>query len=55
MTIAVFKIIPTTQQYDWGKRGSSSMVAQLAAAASYPGFQLQDDKPYAEVSTAASA
>ncbi|KAF9026838.1 mannose-6-phosphate isomerase [Hymenopellis radicata] len=51
MVAPIFKIVPTTQQYDWGKLGSSSAVAHLAAAASYPGFQLQNDKPYAEVST----
>ncbi|KIY67218.1 mannose-6-phosphate isomerase [Cylindrobasidium torrendii FP15055 ss-10] len=49
MASPVFKIVPTAQQYDWGKVGSASKVAQLAAAAAHPGFQLQDDKPYAEL------
>lgn len=46
---SVFKIIPTTQIYDWGKRGSKSKVAQLAVASKLPGFQLDEDAPYAEV------
>jgi len=46
---SVFKIIPTTQRYDWGKPGSKSKVAQLAVASKLPGFQLDEDAPYAEV------
>jgi mannose-6-phosphate isomerase len=46
---SVFKIIPTTQRYDWGKRGSKSKVAQLAVASKLPGFQLDENAPYAEV------
>jgi mannose-6-phosphate isomerase len=53
MTIApdtpVFLLTPTTQQYDWGKLGNSSKVAQLASAAQLPGFVLLEDTPYAEV------
>lgn len=49
MASPVFKIIPTTQQYDWGKLGSSSKVAQLADASATPGFQLDANKPYAEL------
>ena len=48
-TTPVFKIIPTTQKYDWGKKGSSSKVAQFAAASKIPGFQLDESAPYAEV------
>ena len=48
---AVFKIIPTTQKYDWGKIGSSSKVAQYAAASKLPGFTLDESAPYAEVSS----
>ena len=47
---AVFKIIPTTQKYDWGKIGLSSKVAQYATAAKLPGFTLDGNAPYAEVS-----
>lgn len=50
MSTPVFKILPTTQQYDWGKIGSQSKVAQLAAASRIPGFTLED-KPYAEVNS----
>lgn len=45
----VFKIIPTIQDYDWGKVGEASKVAQLAAAAKVPGFTLNEKTPYAEV------
>ncbi|KAI0635078.1 mannos-6-phosphate isomerase [Trametes polyzona] len=45
----VFKIIPTTQQYDWGKVGLSSKVAQYAAACKLPGFTLDEKQPYAEL------
>ena len=48
-TIPVFKILPTTQKYDWGKIGRSSKVAQFAAASKIPGFELDMDAPYAEV------
>ena len=46
----VFKILPTTQKYDWGKIGLSSKVAQYAAACKLPGFTLDENAPYAEVS-----
>lgn len=46
---AVFKIIPTTQKYDWGKIGSSSKVAQYASASKLPGFTLDENTPYAEL------
>ncbi|KAI0075587.1 mannos-6-phosphate isomerase [Panus rudis PR-1116 ss-1] len=45
----VFKIIPTTQKYDWGKIGLSSKVAQFAAAAKVPDFALDENAPYAEL------
>lgn len=48
-TTPVFKITPTTQKYDWGKKGLSSKVAQFAVASKIPGFALDDDTPYAEV------
>jgi mannose-6-phosphate isomerase len=46
---AVFKIIPTTQKYDWGKIGTNSKVAQFASASKIPGFTLEESAPYAEV------
>jgi len=53
---SVFRIIPTVQGYDWGKRGSKSKVAQLAIASKLPDFQLDENAPYAEViSTFSSA
>lgn len=47
---AVLRISPTLQQYDWGKIGSQSKVAQLAAGADIPGFVLDTSAPYAEAS-----
>ncbi|KAJ3768858.1 mannose-6-phosphate isomerase [Lentinula raphanica] len=50
MTLPVFKIVPTTQQYDWGKIGSKSAVAQLAVSSKVnPDFVLDESKPYAEL------
>lgn len=48
-TAPVFKIIPTTQKYDWGKIGLASTVAQYASASEIPGFSLDETAPYAEV------
>ncbi|KAF9261737.1 mannos-6-phosphate isomerase [Marasmius fiardii PR-910] len=46
----VFKVIPTTQQYDWGKHGRQSKVFQLAISSQIPEFQqLDESKPYAEL------
>jgi len=45
----VFKIVPTTQKYDWGKIGASSKVAQFAVASELPGFTIDERSPYAEV------
>ncbi|EIW55798.1 mannos-6-phosphate isomerase [Trametes versicolor FP-101664 SS1] len=45
----VFKVLPTTQQYDWGTIGHSSKVAQYAAACKLPGFTLDENTPYAEL------
>ncbi|KAH9919481.1 mannose-6-phosphate isomerase [Epithele typhae] len=45
----VFKILPTTQQYDWGKIGLSSKVAQYAAGCKLPDFRLDESRPYAEL------
>ena len=47
---AVLKLVPTTQQYEWGKIGLTSKVAQYAAASKLPGFTLNEKGPYAEVS-----
>ncbi|KAH9986807.1 mannose-6-phosphate isomerase [Russula vinacea] len=44
----VFKIVPTVQQYDWGKLGTSSKVAVFAQSAGIPDFHVDEIKPYAE-------
>ncbi|KAL4265911.1 Mannose-6-phosphate isomerase [Pleurotus pulmonarius] len=41
----VFKIVPTTQQYDWGKIGRDSKVAQLAPSS----VSIDETAPYAEL------
>ena len=48
-TTPVFPIVPATQQYEWGKVGLESKVAQLANAGKAPGFKLDEKSPYAEV------
>ena len=45
----VFKIVPTVQQYDWGKLGTSSKVAVFAQSAGISDFHVDESKPYAEV------
>lgn len=47
-TAPVFKIVPGLQSYAWGKKGSSSLAAQLGSR-SIPDYQIDDEKPYAEV------
>ncbi|KAL7420947.1 Mannose-6-phosphate isomerase [Cryptotrichosporon argae] len=46
--VPVFKVAPGIQSYDWGKRGSASLAAQLAAE-SVPDFEVDEDKTYAEL------
>jgi DNA-binding MurR/RpiR family transcriptional regulator len=48
-TQTVFRIVPTTQQYDWGKVGLASKVAQLAVSANTTEFSVDHSKSYAEV------
>jgi mannose-6-phosphate isomerase len=50
-TESVFKLTASVQQYDWGKIGSESKVAQFAAAA-IPGFVIDEGAPYGEVRSA---
>lgn len=48
---AVFKILPTTQKYDWGKLGLNSKVAQFISQPELEEPLTIDEKsPYAEVS-----
>jgi hypothetical protein len=48
MSGGVFALQCPVQQYDWGKIGAASTVAQFAMSGD-PTFALQADKPYAEV------
>lgn len=45
----VFRIIPTIQNYDWGKKGKDSKVAEFASGAGICGFTLNQSVPYAEL------
>ncbi|KAG2150415.1 mannose-6-phosphate isomerase [Suillus clintonianus] len=45
----VFRIIPTVQNYDWGKKGKDSKVAEFASGAGILGFTLNQSVPYAEL------
>jgi hypothetical protein len=45
----IFAITPGVQSYEWGKRGSDSLTAQLAEVC-VEGFKVDEDKTYAEVS-----
>ena len=49
-TPAVFRLKGSIQTYDWGKKGSSSLVAQLSRGAVKEDFELDEDTSYAEVS-----
>lgn len=53
MSPPAFKIAPGANSYDWGKHGSSSLVAQLAQE-SVPDFVIDENKAYAEVRTTRS-
>lgn len=46
----VYRLSCSVQEYDWGKPGSSSLVAQFAPNAKGPAFTLSEDGSYAEVS-----
>ncbi|KAG2362083.1 mannos-6-phosphate isomerase [Suillus spraguei] len=49
MTEHVFRLIPAVQNYPWGKKGSSSLVSQLADGAGIPDFKIDESKHYAEM------
>ncbi|KAJ9110640.1 hypothetical protein QFC19_001469 [Naganishia cerealis] len=44
----LLRLSPGVQSYDWGKKGSDSLAAQLAAVC-VEQFQVDEDKPYAEL------
>jgi mannose-6-phosphate isomerase len=48
MTGKIFALQAYTQNYDWGKLGSASKAAAYARVAT-PGFEVDEEKPYAEV------
>ena len=50
LLVPVFKILPTVNQYDWGKTGLSSKAAQLAQTSGLSNFSVNEKTPYSEVS-----
>lgn len=48
MSDKLFRLIAAYQQYDWGKIGSKSAVAQYASL-SDPSIKIEENKPYAEL------
>ncbi|KAF9524392.1 RmlC-like cupin domain-containing protein [Crepidotus variabilis] len=48
-SLSVFKLIPTSQKYDWGKIGRTSSVALLSEASKVPDFSIDEKSPYAEL------
>ena len=46
----LIRIWAAKQEYDWGRQGSSSLAAQLASNAIGHGFEIDENKSYAEVS-----
>ncbi|WVQ84608.1 mannose-6-phosphate isomerase [Cryptococcus sp. DSM 104549] len=46
--MSIFKLAPGIQSYDWGKKGSASLAAQLALNC-IPDFAIDEDKTYAEL------
>ena len=45
----LMRLCGSIQEYDWGKTGSASLAARLAANALGPDFKVKEDKSYAEV------
>lgn len=45
---AIFKVTPGLQSYEWGKKGSDSLAAQMAKEC-VEGFKVDEEKEYAEV------
>jgi len=45
----MLRITPKCQQYEWGKIGRDSLVAQLAESAGGGDWALEENKPYAEL------
>jgi len=46
---ALFRLKGSTQTYDWGKKGSASLVAQLARGGVKEEFETNEDTQYAEM------
>ena len=45
----LFQLQPTVNQYEWGKKGSSSQAARYAAATTELELSIDDNTPYAEL------
>ncbi len=49
MQVPLLRLQCGANSYDWGKKGTDSVVARFAAVTPAPGFAVQADRPYAEV------
>ena len=49
MQVPLIRLQCGANSYDWGKKGNDSVVARFAAATPAADFNIQVDKPYAEV------
>jgi mannose-6-phosphate isomerase class I len=47
----VFRLRGSIQDYDWGRKGSESIVAKFASEAVGPDYKVDPDHTYAEVRT----
>ncbi len=49
MQVPLLRLQCGANSYDWGKKGSESLVARFAAVTPAADFTVQADQPYAEV------
>lgn len=47
---SIFRLKGSPQTYDWGKKGSASLVAQLGRGGISEDFEIKEETHYAEVS-----
>lgn len=51
MQVPLIRLQCGVNSYEWGKKGNDSAAAKFAAATPAADFSVQQDKPYAEVSS----
>lgn len=50
LQVPLFKLQCGVNSYEWGKKGGDSAAARFAATTPAEGFNIESEKPYAEVS-----